>query len=317
MSRKRQIALLSAAVFFIGFLYLARTFSPPQGEARRWSERPVEGRGGDKVAVIEIQGEIVSSAEGIPASFASVTAAEELTSQLRQARRDDSVRAVVLRLNTPGGSVVASDEVLAELRDVRRSGKPIVAYLGEMAASGGYFIATGADRIVANASSLTGSIGAIMVLFNLEEAAGKLGVQPVVIKAGRYKDIGSPFRDMGREERGILQELIDAARRRFVEVVAQGRGLSLPRVQRIADGRIVSGDQAKRLRLVDSLGVFDDAVRLSQRLAGLEDARVVEYREERSLLDLFLGVPASVDPVESVQRSFGATGPALKYLYTP
>ncbi len=317
MSRKRQIALLSAAILFFGFLYLARTFTPSQGGARRWSERPVEGGGVDKVAVIDIQGEIVSSADGLPASLASVTAAEELTSQLRQASSDDAVRAVVLRLNTPGGSVVASDEVLAELRDVRRSGKPIVAYLGEMAASGGYFIATGADRIVANPSSLTGSIGAIMVLFNLEEAAGKLGVEPVVIKAGRYKDIGSRFRNMGREERSILQRLIDGARRRFVEVVAEGRGLSLARVRRIADGRIVSGEQAQDLRLVDSLGVFEDAVESVQRLAGLEDAKVVEYREERSLLDLFIGVRTSLNPVEDVQRSLGATGPALKYLYTP
>ncbi|MDQ4142960.1 MAG: signal peptide peptidase SppA [Actinomycetota bacterium] len=317
MSKKRQIALLGAVVLFFGFLYLAGPPRAFEGQEARWKERTIAGRGIDKVAVIEIQGEIVSSAGGLPAGLTSATAAEDLTSQLRQARNDDAVRGVVLRLNTPGGSVVASDEVLAELREVRRSGKPIVAYLGEMAASGGYFVATGADRIIANPSSLTGSIGAIMVLFNLEEAAGKLGVEPVIVKAGRYKDIGSPFRDMGPSERRILQRLIDGAYRRFVSVVARGRGLSLAKVRSIADGRIISGGEARDLRLVDSLGVFDDALDAVQRLAGLEDARVVEYREQQSFVDLLIGMRTRVNPVEEVQRSLGATGPALKYLYTP
>ncbi len=192
----------------------------------------------------------------------------------------------------------------------------MVAAMGEVAASGGYFVAAGADRIVANPSTFTGSIGVILVLVNLERAAGKVGVRPVIIKAGRLKDLGSPFRSLTLEERRILQGLIDEAHDRFIGVVAEGRHLPEPEVREIADGRPLSGLQAERLGLVDRLGDFDDAVAEAEDLAGVDGASVVEYQRPFSIADLFSGgFPGLQSPLQDLERRVGVTGPVLKYLY--
>ncbi len=316
LTMKRLVALIAAAVLFPTTLYELAQFGPPPARVGPWTEEVIEGSGPRKVAVVNVQGEIVSSSES--GFLGSVEASSgNLVSQLRQAREDDAVSAVVLRIDTPGGSVVASDEIGREIAAVRRSGKTVIAAMGEVAASGGYFISAGANEIVANPSTITGSIGVIMVLLNLEEAAGKLGVKPVVVKAGRLKDIGSPFRRMTREERRIFQRLLDQAHERFMNVVAQGRRMSIESVRGLATGRIYSGQQARELGLVDRLGTFDDAIREAKRLERLREATVVQYDRPFSFTDFFTGVTRIRDPRDEVERSLGVTGPRLAYLYLP
>ncbi|HWC31787.1 MAG TPA: S49 family peptidase, partial [Actinomycetota bacterium] len=158
--------------------------------------------------------------------------------------------------------------------------------------------------------------GVIMVLLNLESAAGKLGIEPIVIKAGRFKDIGSPFRDISRRERAILQGLIDEAYERFLSVVEQGRDVPEDELREVADGRLLSGAQAEDAGLVDELGDFDRAVEEARELADIEQARVVEYEAPFSLFGaLGDGFPSIGDPVEQLEGSIGVTGPVLKYLY--
>jgi protease IV len=313
---KRWIALVAAAVIFAGFLYGSGRYGGGRVTAGPWRERLVQGSGTRKIAVVNITGELVSGSTGGFLGSAEA-ASDDLVSQLEQARKDKGVKAVILQLNTPGGSVVGSDVVLREIRRVRAARKPIVASMGEVAASGGYFIASGATRIVANPSTITGSIGVIMILLNLKGTAGKLGVKPVVIKAGRLKDIGSPFRRMTAEERRIFQTLLNEAHDRFIGVVAQGRQMPVTQVRRIATGRIYSGEQAQRLGLVDQLGDFDDAVSAAKNLGRVDQARVVEYERSFSFGQFFSGVARIPNPREELERSLGVTGPRLAYLYLP
>lgn len=315
LTTKRLVALLAAAVLFPTTLYQVAQFGPAPVSAGPWTEDLLQGAGARKIAVVNVQGEIVSGSEGFLGSAQAVSG--NLVSQLEQARNDDAVSAVILRLNTPGGSVVGSDEVSREIAKVRRAGKTVVAVMGEVAASGGYFIAAGANAIVANPSTITGSIGVIMVLLNLQGAAGKLGVKPIVVKAGRLKDIGSPFRRMTPTERRLFQRLLNEAHERFMNVVAQGRRMPMREVRRIADGRILSGDQARDLGLVDRLGTFDDAINEAKRLERLREARIVEYERPFSFTDFFTGITRIRTSREEIERSLGVTGPRLAYLYLP
>jgi protease IV len=312
VSTKRWVALVAAAVLFLGMVYVAGRYGGAvPGPVGPWEETFVQGEGPDKIAVVDIVGEIVETGE-----LSGAAVAEALVSQLQQARRDPAVSAVILDLNTPGGSVVASDQIYREVLELRKAGKPVVASMGEVAASGGYYIASGAERIVANASTFTGSIGVILVLVNLEGTAGKLGVEPVIIKSGRLKDIGSPFKELTEEERQIFQEMIDQTYGRFVDVVAEGRHMSDTEVRELATGRPYTGEQAQELGLVDRLGNFDTAVDVALRLSGLEDATVVQYEQPFSL-ESFLGdgFPGFQSPIEELEQQVGVTGPVLKYLY--
>jgi protease-4 len=313
MSAKRWVALGAAGILFLGMVYAVARLgevAAPVGPGP-FDEVLLVGRGLDKIAVIEVQGQLVES--GDPASQA---VADDLVAQLRQAQGDPLVRAVILRLNSPGGSVVASDEVYRQVLELKRAGKPVVASMGEVAASGAYFVAAGADRIVANPSTFTGSIGVILVLVNLEEAAGNLGIEPVVIKAGRLKDIGAPFRDLTEEERQIFQTLLDEAYDRFVAVVAEGRHMSETEVRELATGQPYSGEQALDAGLVDSLGGFNRAVDVARQLADLEEASVVEYQPRITLVDILGGsFPGLGSTLQDVEEAVGVTGPALEYLY--
>ncbi|MBI2879318.1 MAG: signal peptide peptidase SppA [Candidatus Rokubacteria bacterium] len=229
--------------------------------------------GGDRVAVIEIEGLIV---DPLP-----------VVRELEEHRDDPSVRAVVVRIDSPGGVVGPSQEIYEAIRRVRAKDKPVVASLGAVAASGGYYIAAAADRIVANPGTLTGSIGVIMHLAELEGLFKKIGVRYEVIKSGRYKDLGSFARRMTQDERRLLQDLLDDVHLQFVEAVAEGRGLDREVVLALADGRIFSGRQARGLQLVDALGGLQEAVELAAELGGIPGKpRVLYPRRPFSLLDL-------------------------------
>jgi protease-4 len=229
--------------------------------------------GGQRVAIVEVEGMIIDTTD--------------LLHDLREYLDNPSVRAVVVRINSPGGVVGPTQEVYAALQRLRKAGKPVVASLGAVAASGGYYVAAGADRIYANPGTLTGSIGVIMQMANVEGLFKKIGLEYVVVKAGEHKDIGNPARPMSPEERRILQSMLDDVHAQFIDAVARGRHLDRTAVLAFADGRIVSGAQAKELRMVDVLGGLEDAIEGAGQLAGLGPRpRLIQPRRRFSLLDL-------------------------------
>jgi len=228
---------------------------------------------GEKVAVLPISGLITDS--------------EATIEQLKKFAKDDSVKAIVVRLNTPGGGVGPSQEIYEEVRKIRGK-KVIVASMGALAASGGYYIACGADKIFANPGTITGSIGVLMQFVNVKDLIEKIGVKGFVIKSGSFKDTGSPVREMSPEERKLLQSVIDNVHSQFVNAVVEGRKLPREDVLAIADGRILSGEQAKELGLVDALGNQEDAVAEAGKMAKIEgEPRVVTPPKKKfSILDL-------------------------------
>ena len=228
---------------------------------------------GEKVAILPISGLITDS--------------EGTIEQLKKFAKDDSVKAIVVRLNTPGGGVGPSQEIYEEVRKIRGK-KVIVASMGALAASGGYYIACGADKIFANPGTITGSIGVLMQFVNVKDLIEKIGVKGFVIKSGSFKDTGSPVREMSPEERKLLQSVIDNVHSQFVNAVVEGRKLPREDVLAIADGRILSGEQAKELGLVDALGNQEDAVAEAGKMAKIEgEPRVVTPPKKKfSILDL-------------------------------
>ncbi|SHJ56441.1 signal peptide peptidase SppA [Desulfofundulus thermosubterraneus] len=225
-------------------------------------------RGTGAVAIIPITGTIVSG-RATPGFFGSGTGSEDVMERLRQASRDPAVKAVVLRLNSPGGTAAGAQEIAAEVDNLRKSGKKVVASMGDAAASGAYWIASRADKIVANPGSLTGSIGVIMQTQDLRGLYDKLGINTRTFKSGPYKDMGSPSRPVTPEEQDIFQGMVDDIYDQFLRAVSEGRKMELDRVRKLADGRVYTGRQAQKLGLVDELGNLRDAVRLAGRLAGL------------------------------------------------
>lgn len=241
--------------------------------------------GGDKVAVVAVEGIIVDS--------------ERVARELEGYQKDSAVRAVVLRINSPGGVVAPTQEIHGAVLRLKESGKPVVASLGSVAASGGYYVATATDQIYANPGTLTGSIGVVMQMANLEGLLKKVGVEYIVVKSGKYKDLGNFAKSMGPEERRILQALLDDVYNQFVEAVAAGRSLDKEEVLGFADGRILSGHRAKELGMVDALGGLDEAIESAARLAGLpEKPKVIFPRRRFSLLDL-------------LKNQLGLTAPSL------
>ena len=223
--------------------------------------------GGQRVALIEIEGVIVSG--------------DEIVRELKEHLDNASVRAVVVRINSPGGVVAPTQEIYQEIRKLRERGKPVVASLGSVAASGGYYIAAACDKIYANPGSLTGSIGVVMQLANLEGVLKKIGIEYVVVKAGRHKDIGNFSRAMTPEERKILQDLLDDVHSQFVNAVAEGRQLDRSEVLSFADGRIFSGQQAKELKMVDALGGLEEAIDAAAKLGGIIGRPKILYPRKR------------------------------------
>lgn len=281
------------------------------GGGQDYPEEAVTGEGENKVAVIRVSGAIHGGdSDG---TFDDSAGATDVVGQLRQASEDPDVEAVVLRLNTPGGGVVASDEIY---RAVGRMEVPVVASMGDIAASGGYYIASAADEIVANQATLTGSIGVIMVVPNLQEAAEKLGVGAAVIKSGEFKDAGFPLRDLTDRERELFQRLIDEAFGQFVNAVAGGRDMETEEVREMADGRVLSGQQAMDAGLVDTFGDLETAYDAALDLAQLdrEEARLVEYTIPQGFAGFF--PPFFRSPVDEAKEELGL-GFGLKYLYLP
>jgi protease-4 len=267
---RRRLTIIGATLLV--WLAVAGLFLIVVGGARSG-----EGSGpalfGPRVAIVELEG--------------IITDVEDILRELKAHRDNPAVRAIVMRINSPGGVVGPTQELHDAILKTRQAGKPVVASLGAVAASGGYYAAVACDQIYANPGTLTGSIGVIMQLANLEQLMKKVGVDYVVVKAGAFKDIGSVGRAMTTEERRTLQALLDDVHAQFIGAVAAGRKLEREEVVRFADGRVFSGVQAKELKMVDVLGGLEDAVLAAAKLAGLPSPpNVIQPKRHFSILDL-------------------------------
>jgi len=232
-------------------------------------------------------------------------------SELKRFKEAPWIKAIVVRIDSPGGAVAPTQEIFDELQKTQK-GKPIIASMGGMATSGGYYIAAACEKIVANPGTLTGSIGVIMQLNNVEELMKKVGVKGYNIKSGVNKDIGSPFQPLSPEGREILQSLVDNVHSQFISAVAKGRGMSEAQVRKLADGRVYSGAQAKELGLVDQFGTLDDAIDFAAKRGGLEENPTVYYssaEQERWWEKLFFAAIGTRFP--TLQRGW------LRYEWSP
>jgi len=263
----------------------------------------------DGVAVVRIEGVIVSGKEPDWALTTSASAySESIVDRLERAAADTTVKAIVLRVNSPGGGIVATDEIYTALKELE---KPIVVSMGEMAASGGYYVSCAAGEILANPATLTGSIGVISTVPNFEELLDKIGIEMLVIKSGTMKDELSPYREPSDEEIAHWQGITDEAYEQFLGVVIEGRDLDPEEARELADGRVYTGQQALELGLVDRLGNLPDAITLAAELGGIEgEPRVIEYQRTPSLMDLLLSgfaprpTSLSIEELLGIERRF-------------
>jgi len=231
------------------------------------STRDTEFEFGEKVGVIEINGIIAES--------------KNVLNYLKRFREDNSIKAIVIRVDSPGGAVGPSQEIFREIRKTSAS-KKVVASMGTFATSGGYYVAAGANGIVANPGTITGSIGVIMGFTNYEELLQKIGLVPIVIKSGEYKDIGSPVREMKPEEKKILQEFAKKIHRQFIKDIVDGRKMDMEKVESLADGRIFTGQESKKFGLVDRLGNLEDAIEWAGELGGIKGKIATVYAKEKN-----------------------------------
>ena len=284
MNRKSTIILIILIVAVLLPILVAAVVGAALMIAR---ETPVYG---NRVALIRVEG-VITSGRGSPGFFGEGAAgSERIVDLLEEFRRDRWVKSAVLRIDSPGGSAAGSQEIYQEITRVRGEGKKIIVSMGDVAASGGYYVASAGDMIYADAATLTGSIGVIMETMDLHELLGRYGVSLSAIKSGKHKDMGSFSRPMTPEERRILQSLIDDVFDQFVTDVSAGRKLPRRDVLKLADGRVYTGRQALKLKLVDRIGTLEDALRAAARQAGIKgEFTVTEYERRPRLLEVLLG----------------------------
>ena len=269
---KKSVIIAAIIVVFLGLLFIGSVFIAKAllgTDERQFVEKP-------GIGLVEVKGMILDSRETVR--------------QLRHFLKNDDIRAVVLRVDSPGGVVAPSQEIYDEVRKFAAK-KKIVVSMGSLAASGGYYISAPATLIYANPGTITASIGVIIKLSNIEALMDKIGIKATVVKTGKFKDSGSPVRELTEEDRAMFQSVIDSTHNQFVKAVASGRKLPEEEVRRIADGRVLSGEQALALKLVDRLGTLQDAIEEAGRLAGIKGEPEVILPPKRKLnyLDLLSG----------------------------
>jgi protease-4 len=274
MKRKRilvgLVVIVTLLVFFFSVLYFIGRYTGSPGRLIF----------GDKIAIVEIRGVITQSSD--------------IIEELHQYQEDAGVKAIILRIDSPGGGVGPSQEIHREILKLKTQ-KKVVTSMGSVAASGGYYIACASDLIVANPGTITGSIGVVMQFSNFEELLKKIGIKGVVLKSGEHKDIGSPFREMTPEEKKIMQAVIDNVHQQFIQAVADGRKMDLSKVTQIADGRILTGEQAKQLGLIDQIGNLQDTIDIVAKMVKIEGKPNVIYPKKRfSIWELLMKKMASV-----------------------
>lgn len=282
-------------VFFLFFALIGSLL--PSGLGRQPPQEVfIKGQGEAKIVVVPLSGLILNTPDEAPlfAVPSQVISPDKIRDLLTHIKNDDQAAAVILSLESPGGSAVASDRIFEEIQNFKKDSRlPVVALLGDTAASGGYYLAAAADAIVANPATLTGSIGVIANAFNLESLYEKLGIKQRVFKQGEFKDILSPHRDISPQETAMIDSILQDSYELFLGRVSQGRKISLEKVRSLADGKIYSGTQAKEVGLVDELGNLDAAFETSKKLAGLTQARLVQLQTGGLLESFFGGISLS------------------------
>jgi len=289
-------------------------------------ERTVEGSGRAKILLTDISGFLSEEGQSqtlvIGAPPPRVPLLVRFREELKKAAEDADVKALIVRINSPGGTVTASDIMFKELQMFKRNARvPVVAVMMDVAASGGYYISLAADTIVAHPTTVTGSIGVIMVTVNAEGLMQKLGLTAATIKSGERKDMGSPFKALTSEERQIFQSVIDGLQGQFLARLVESRKLPLETAQRIADGRVYTAQQALDLKLIDRIGYMDDVLEFTRRAIGVDQAKVVVYQrpsEYRATYYARSEAPAgSLDVSVSRLASVMGAGPGFFYLWWP
>jgi len=271
------------AVLTLGFVLLLMAFFTDFSSGRL--DTFVSGSG-EKIALVELKGVITSS--------------EDFVRQVKKYREDRSIKAILLRIDSPGGAVVPSQEMYEEVKKTREEGKPVVVSMGSLAASGGYYVACGASKLVANRGTLTGSVGVISEILQLHDALTKLGIDVKTIKAGKLKDAGSPTRKMTDQDQHYFQQLMDDVHRQFIDVVRVERKMTEEQAVGLSDGRVFTGEQAVANGLADTLGTYEDALALAAAMAGIKgQPSVVKEVRRRSFWDGVIGeVGASVQDLK-------------------
>lgn len=317
------LLLLSALVNFILLITLAITFSPSEvsDELSRYNEVFVTGspKATNKILRISVSGVLYEGEEIFGGHYDTV---KLVINSLKKAKSDNDIKAVIFHINSPGGGITECDQIYNEILRFKESrpNVPIIVSMDKVAASGGYYISTLADKIIARPTTITGSIGVIAHLINVEGLSEKIGLKSEVIKSGDKKDLGSAWRKMTAEERAIFQEIINEMYQRFVKIVVDGRkNLNRETVLKLADGRIYTGEQALKNGLIDELGDFEDSIKSAKKLANLSEARVVEYKKKKGFLEELFGAKstAQFDLVSNFNRLLlQRNTPQLLYLWT-
>lgn len=264
-------------------------------------ERRVTGKG-EQVGVIEMNGMILDS--------------KKIIGQLKNFRENDRIKAIVLRIDSPGGAVGPSQEIYAEVKRTVKE-KPVIASMGSVAASGGYYVAAPANGIVANPGTITGSIGVLMQLTDFRDLFEKIGIRSDVVKSGDYKDLGSPFRSISETEEALLQQFVDSVHRQFVSDVAEGRNLDEETVGGLADGMIFTGEFALEAGLIDRMGNFNDAVEWAGRKGGIDGDIVTVYPPEERLSIVRRILQMTAAEIEAMLYRAGSSSVRGGYLYEP
>ncbi len=286
-------AVLGAVFFVLLFLAYSLTGDKPSAKLR------VVGQ--NKVALVRLEGILLSS--------------EHIVEELNDYADDSSIKAIVIRVDSPGGGVVPSQEIYNAVKHARQEGKKVVVSMGSVAASGGYYVAAAADLIVANPGTMTGSIGVKMEFANIEKLLEKIGVKGMVVKSGEYKDVGSPFREMTDKEKLLLQGVIDDVQTQFVMAVVEGRKLPEAEVRAIADGRIFTGQQALALKLVDQMGDLEYSIRAAATLAGIKGKPFVVKKEKKIPFFNYLKEETATWIAEAVAQGISSGSGKLQYRY--
>ena len=287
------VAFLGMIFIGICFLIFASSLRPDR------FEYSYKGSG-EKIAIVEVNDVIIFS--------------EPTVEQIKKFREDKSIKAIILRINSPGGGVAASQEIYEEVKKTRESGKIIVVSMGSIAASGGYYIACGSSLIIANPGTLTGSIGVIARFLSIKDLADKLGIKETTVKSGELKDAGSPFRDVNDKDKQYFQDIIDNTFAQFLDVVSKERKIEKDSLMKYANGRVFTGLQAKEYGLIDSLGTFEDAVRITSRMAGIEgEPKLVRKKRSFSIFEQLLGTKLE-DVTDLKNKLFEE--PILQYKFT-
>jgi protease-4 len=300
------------ALLLPGCITIAMTQGPSELE-----EKTLEGKGRDKILLLDISGMITNqeSNSGLVNPTTEPSLVDRVKDALKKAEKDDHVKAIVLRIDSPGGTVTASDIIYHELIGFKeRTKRPVIASIMDLGTSGAYYIAQASDRIIAHPTTVTGSIGVIMVQANVQGLLEKIGVQTTEIKSGEKKFMGSPFRPLTPDEQKIFQAVIDDMYQQFLSVVGKGRPqLTAEKIRAAADGRIYTAQQAKELGLVDEIGYLSDAITVAKKTAKLDRAKIVIYHQANAYKSTIYS--------KGVEINLGAlaafTSPRFMYLWSP